>query len=332
MKPILAGALALITFFSLSPVAWADAFQQDQRLGRGVNIIGWDNLWQDRARGNFKDEHFKLIHEAGFSHVRINLHPLRDGRPDAQGMLRPEFFKTLDWAIDQATANHLLAVLDYHDDLAISPNPAGKQQQFLASWAAIAEHCRARPPEVLFEILNEPAPQFTHDSWNSYWHEALAIIRKSNPDRTVIIGPDPWNGFKQLESLHLPQDDRNIIVTFHYYEPFAFTHQGTPWTGQKDKVGVVWQGTESERQAIERDFDKVQAWATQENRPIYLGEFGSYEKGEMESRARWTACVARQAEKRGWSWAYWQFAGDFALFDMATQQWVQPIRAALLPP
>ena len=184
---------------------------------------------------------------------------------------------------------------------------------------------------MLFEILNEPAPKFTHESWDNYWHEALAVIRKSNPGRTVIIGPDPWNGFKGLEALHLPDADRNIIVTFHYYEPFAFTHQGTPWTGQRDKTGVAWQGTEAERQRIEQDFDIVQAWAKEQNRPIYMGEFGAYEKGDMDSRVRWTAFVARQAEKRGWSWAYWQFAGDFVLFDMATQKWVQPIREALIP-
>ncbi len=330
MKLVMIAAMAL-PFLRVVPGHAADAFRQNERLGRGVNIIGWDALWQNRERGQFKGQHFKLIHEAGFSHVRINLHPLRDGKPDAQGNLRQEFFTTLDWAIDQALGNKLLVILDYHDDLAISPDPDGKKRDFLASWTAIAAHCRERPPEVLFEILNEPASKFTHESWSNYWHEALAIIRKSNPTRTVIIGPDPWNSFKQLESLHLPDQDRNLIVTFHYYDPFEFTHQGTPWTGQKDKTGVAWQGTEKERQTIEHDFDSVQAWAKRENRPIYLGEFGTYEKGDMDSRARWTAFIARQAEQRGWSWAYWQFAGDFVLFDMASQQWVQPIRKALMP-
>src|SRR5208282_1710339 len=118
MKPFVAGALTAIILTCLIPVVAADALRQNERLGRGVNIIGWDELWQDRARGHFKDEHFKLIHEAGFSHVRINLHPLRDGRPDAQGNLRKEFFATLDWAVDEALANKLRVILDYHDDLA----------------------------------------------------------------------------------------------------------------------------------------------------------------------------------------------------------------------
>ena len=106
-----------------------DEFQQNARLGRGVNILGWDDLWRDRARGQFKDVHFKLIREAGFNHVRVNLHPLRDGRPDAGGQLREEFVKTMDWAVDQALANGLLVILDYHDDLAISPDPRRQKER-----------------------------------------------------------------------------------------------------------------------------------------------------------------------------------------------------------
>lgn len=95
---------------------------------------------------------------------------------------------------------------------------------------------------MLFEILNEPAPKFTHDSWHEYWKPALALIRASNPNRTVILGPAMWNGVGQLEHLKLPDDDRNIIATVHYYNPFPFTHQGTPWTMQKDKLGVALVG------------------------------------------------------------------------------------------
>jgi endoglucanase len=46
---------------------------------------------------------------------------------------------------------------------------------------------------------------------------------------------------------------------------------------------------------------------------------------------RYTSFVAREAERRGWSWGYWQFDGDFIVFDMKTQQWVEPILRALIP-
>jgi endoglucanase len=309
----------------------AAVFALNRRLGRGINIIGWDPLWQDFSRARFADEHFRLISEAGFNHVRVNLHPLRDGKPDASGKMEPAFFKTLDWCIDRALANKLLVVLDYHDDLAVSPDPSGKRESFLATWSAIAEHCKDRPADVLFEVLNEPAPKFTYEIWNQYHKDALAVIRRTNPSRTVIIGPAMWNGVGELEKLVLPEDDRNIIATFHYFNPFDFTHQGTPWTGQRDKIGVTWEATASQGQAVLDDFAKAERWAEKHNRPLYLGEFGAYEKADMASRVRYISFVAREAEKRGWSWAYWQFDGDFIAFDIAKKQWVESIREALIP-
>ncbi len=77
--------------------------------------------------------------------------------------------------------------------------------------------------------------------------------------------------------------------------------------------------------------DDRQAWARQYNRPLYLGEFGAYDKGDMASRVRWTSFVTRSAEKLGWSWAYWQFDGDFIVYDMKEQKWVEPLRDALIP-
>jgi endoglucanase len=210
-------------------------------------------------------------------------------------------------------------------------NPEGNKARFLAMWDQIAQHYKQVPPEVLFEILNEPNKKLTAPLWNQYLSEALAVIRKSNPNRAVIVGPASWNNINFLDKLELPDSDRNLIVTVHYYSPFPFTHQGASWAGLKDKVGVTWTGTAKEQQDIERDFDKAQAWAEKHRRPLFLGEFGAYEKGDLVSRARWTNFVARQAEKRGWSWAYWQFDNDFVVFDMKSQQWNTAIRDALIP-
>jgi endoglucanase len=310
-------------FFAL-PLRAIDAFQQNARLGRGVNLLGWDVIWQNPARSQFKETHFQLIREAGFNHVRINLHPLRDGKPDTSGKLRDEFFRTMDWAVDHALTNGLMVILDFHDDLAISPDPVGKRKEFLDAWTAIAEHCKDRPDTVLFEVLNEPAGKFTHESWDEYWRAALAVIRKSNPTRTVIVGPANWNNIGALQHLKLPPEERQLIATVHYYNPF-------PWTDEKDKSGVTWSGTDAEKAAVEKDLTPVAAWSKENNRPIYIGEFGTYEKADMPSRVAWTAHVSRQFEKHGWSWGFWQFADNFAVFDMRNQKWLEPIRDALIP-
>ena len=51
----------------------------------------------------------------------------------------------------------------------------------------------------------------------------------------------------------------------------------------------------------------------------------------MDSRVRYTSHVARTAEALGWAWSYWQFDSDFIVYDMAKDDWVQPIWRALIP-
>jgi endoglucanase len=83
--------------------------------------------------------------------------------------------------------------------------------------------------------------------------------------------------------------------------------------------------------ALERAFAKAETWSKANQRPLFLGEFGAYDRGPMDARVRWTSAVARAAEARGWSWAYWQFDSDFILYDVKQEAWVQPILQALVP-
>ena len=314
-----------------NPDDWPDAWTQVKRLGRGVNIIGYDPLWRDRSRARFREEFFSMIRKAGFQHVRINLHPFRDN-PNYSGEgagLRPEYLETLDWAVDRALQAGLLVVLDFHEFTAIGKDPDRLKARYMACWEVIAEREKNRPPEVLFELLNEPNSAMTPELWNTWAKEALSIVRRSNPKRTVIIGPGQWNNIAALDKLALPNDP-NIIVTVHYYSPFDFTHQGAPWAGKADKVGIHW-GTEQDREAVRKDFDRAQAWAEKHKRPIYLGEFGVYDKAPQEDRVAWLSFVTREAERRGWAWAYWQFDGDFILYDIPNNRWVEQILKAIIP-
>jgi endoglucanase len=309
----------------------ADAFEQNQKLGRGVNIIGYDPIWRSRVQGRFQEKYFRLLKEAGFNSVRINLHGFRQMNATNGWALPDSWFEVLDWAMKQAQAQGLFAIFDLHEFNALGNDPEGNKEKFLAFWRQISARYQNAPASVAFEILNEPSQKLTPTLWNGYLREALAIIRENNPTRTVVVGPAFWNSVDHLHELDLPDPDRNLIVTVHYYKPMEFTHQGASWTNQRDKLGVDWLGTPEQLGAIKRDFDKVAAWAKEHNRPIYLGEFGAYDKAPMESRARYIASVARAAEKRGWSWGYWQFDSDFILYDVKQDAWVEPILHALIP-
>jgi endoglucanase len=307
-----------------------DAFSQNRRLGRGVNIIGYDPLWSSREEARMQNKHFRLIKEAGFNHVRINLHPFKHMGAAPAYPINPAWLETLDWAVEQALNQELIVILDMHEFNAMAKDPVGLKPKYLAVWEQLAERYKDSPDTVLFELLNEPNGALTVTLWNEYLLEPYNIVRSSNPDRTLIIGPAFWNGIDHIEDLELPEADRNIIVTVHYYHPMEFTHQGAPWSSHQDEVHT-WNGSPEEQAAIVRHLDGVRAWAERENRPILLGEFGVYDKADMASRVRWTDFVARHVESLGWSWSYWQFDSDFIVYDIDADAWVEPILHALIP-
>jgi len=308
-----------------------DSFKQNERLGRGVNILGYDPVWKNKSMARMKDEHFRLIRGVGFNSVRIALHPLRDGAMGI-GEISKGWLEILDWAVEQSLRNGLMTILDFHEFVAMGRDPLGNKDNFLAFWKRIGERYSNHPNEVIFELLNEPNGELTPELWNKLYMEAFNIVRKTNPERTIIVGPAYWNSVDHLDELKLPEEDENIIVTVHYYRPMEFTHQGAKWVDLEDKVGVEWRGTAEERRPIVKDFDKAQAWSKKHGRPIFLGEFGVYDKADMDSRVRYLSFIARLAEKMGWSWAYWQFDSDFILYDIPKSRWVEPVLNALIPP
>jgi endoglucanase len=304
-------------------------------FGRGINLGDALEAPREGAWGVvLKEEYFEAIRAAGFDSVRI---PVRwSGHADVQPpfQIDPQFFARVDWAVRQALGRRLVPVLDYHHDQAMATEPDRERPRFLALWRQIANHYRDFPAELAFELLNEPCDKLTAEKWNRVLAEAIGVVRQSNPTRPIVVGPVGWNGIGELPSLELPEQDRHLIVTVHYYNPFHFTHQGASWIGPDAKrwLGTRWTGSPAERHAVVRDLDKAIVWAVEHRRPIYLGEFGAYSKGDLESRARWTAFVAQQAAVRKMGFAYWEFCSGFGAYDAQHHRWIGPLKSALLAP
>ncbi|MEI7731967.1 MAG: glycoside hydrolase family 5 protein [Verrucomicrobiota bacterium] len=299
-----------------------DPFQQNARLGRGINIRRMEELGES---------HYRAIKDAGFQHIRIPLFPFKYMKSKSGFDIQPVFFSQLDTAVRCALAHDLMVTLDLHEHKEMRKDPVGTQGKFLAAWRQIAPHCKDYPSQVVFEIANEPP--MSPELWNALYPQALKIIRASNPSRTVLVGA-PVRGchIPYLKDLRLPENDRNLIATVHYYDPFAFTHQGVAFSEHfKDVSGVNWSGTEQEKKAITEAFDFAQKWSEEHHCPINMGEFGTGSKGAMEERIRWTSFVVRQMEARHWSWSFFEFdQPDFGIYDKASGKWLGGIRDTLL--
>jgi endoglucanase len=325
-------AVALVEKARSAKLAEVDAFALNQQLGRGVNL---GNALEAPREGEWglhlEAEHFALIAEAGFDAVRVPIKWSAHAQETAPYTIDPAFLARIDWVVEQARINGLAVVLNIHHYDEMNQDPDAYQARFLALWAQIADHYQAQPATVVFELLNEPNSNLLVYKWNDILNATITTIRQTNPTRTLIVGPTDWNSIHSLSNLELPVADRHLIVTFHYYEPFHFTHQGAEWvTGSGAWAGTTWTGSKGEQQSITTAFNRAAAWAQQQNRPLYLGEFGAYSKADIDSRAAWTAFVARQAEEHNISWAYWEFGAGFGVYDRGRAEWNEKLLAALL--
>ena len=137
-------------------------------------------------------------------------------------------------------------------------------------------------------------------------------------------------------------NERNMVYTFHLYEPFEFTHQGAAWMGERlaglrnlpypaNAPGCM-DAANAISNAISRDSarrycqsgwgtDKLEArihaiaeWGRQHDLPVWMGEFGVYwDFTDADSRARWLHDARILAENYGIGWAIWGYDDCFGL-------------------
>jgi endoglucanase len=307
-----------------------DIHAVNKRLGRGINLGNALEAPKEGAWGvTLKPEYFKAIKEAGFNSVRLPVKWSAHAGKEAPYALDEKFAQRVDWAIDQALEHKLNIIVNVHHYDEMNSDPDGQLPRLIALWDQISSRYKDRPAGVVFELLNEPNTKCTPEKWNAAIPKLLAVVRKSNPTRPVIVGSAPWNGIRGLEKLELP-DDKNLIVTVHFYDPFEFTHQGASWVKNAAKwKGRKWTGSDAEQAAIRKSLGKVAEWAKKHKRPVFLGEFGAYQEADMESRARWTRFIVEEAEKLGFSWAYWEFCSGFGAYEAKTDAWRVPLKDAL---
>lgn len=311
--------------------AWAESPTGLELLGRGIN---YGNMLEAPSEGEwglrFQDDFPRLVKQAGFDSVRVPVRWSAHAALEAPYAIDAEFMERVKHVVDLSLAEGLKVVLNVHHYDEIFREPSAHRQRFLAIWSQIAEEFQGANSRLFFELLNEPHDQLSAEIWNEMLVATIDVIRPLHPDRWLIVGPDHWNGVSALPSLVLPESDRKLIVTVHYYLPFPFTHQGASWVDPPPPLGTQWRGTESEVAEIVEHLTGVAKWAEQHQRPIYVGEFGAYERADMPSRARWTRTVRSECEKQGFAWAYWELGSGFGAWNPRTRQWRDQLLEALI--
>lgn len=299
----------------LNPTDW-EIREQNRLLGRGINL---GNALEAPKEGDWgpvlNESYFSNVKKIGFNSVRIPVRWSAHCSETSPYTVDETFFKRVEWAIDQAIKNDLRVIINIHNFDPLMADPAANKAKLIALWEQIGDRFHRYGPDLYFELCNEPNDKLTPALWNDYAAEALAAVRKSNPYRSVLIGPGMWNGIDGLPELTFPTDSF-LILTFHYYKPDVFTHQEAPWVpGSNNWKGTKWRGGQSDTSLVISHFNRIDAWATANNRPVNLGEFGAFDSADVLSRTLYTSFITKQAISRNWSFEYWKYNYDFEIYN-----------------
>jgi len=351
-----------------APAQQSVAHRRAERMGLGMNLSYLDNWWLGTREKRFADfvkaeeaakreKMFADIAAAGFKTVRI---PINFGAwASIKAPFRwenPQALNTADQFVKWALTNNLNAIVDlHHVEFDGSIDGAATTERVVWLWSEIARRYKNTNPEkVFFELRNEPHDIKAED-WRRQAEEIIKAVRAIAPNHTLIVGFHDWNS-RQAMIDSRPFADPNIIYTFHYYDPFVFTHQGATWSakglpeltnvpfparGEEIKVPDTAKGTwveaqiksyqtDSKPEKMFADLKAAKDWSLKNNVPIFLGEFGSFGKlPTLEDRCRHAEAVYSALGKLNIPNAWWEWDGGFNMFEKGTTKIADCMRRAI---
>jgi endoglucanase len=289
----------------------------------------------------YAERDFANVKSLGADGIRlhIRLHDMTAGAPDFA--LNPLLLGYLDTVADWAEKNQIYVIIDNHSFHPVDPTEESVEGVLVKVWAQTAERFKGRGEYVIFEILNEPHG-IDDKRWGEIQGAAVDAIREVDKTRAIIVGGTDYNSIGKLSSIP-KYSDPNLIYTFHFYDPFLFTHQGATWckpslvslagvpfpfdAKRLPKTPAELKGTwiESSLQSYEQDaafstlrasLDKAVAFSKERDVPIFCGEFGVYMiQSPAEDRVKWYEFTTSALDERNISRASWDYFGGFGLFN-----------------
>ena len=322
-----------------APGASASAGATATAIGRGVNFGNMLEAPTEGAWGlTVTDDFIDKAAAAGFASVRLPVRWSNHAGAQAPFTIDAAFMARVGSVIDKLLAKGFVVVLNMHHYRQLDGDrtdvgesavaDAAVDVRFVMLWEQLAQHFRGHSARLVFELYNEPHGRISGEGWNVLAARALGVVRKTNPERVVVIGPTSWNAASDLHLLKMP-NDANLIATVHNYNPFHFTHQGAEWIRPVLPVGVTCCSS-AQQAEMTAPLDVAKAWSAATHYPVYIGEFGAYSKADDASRIDFNRKMRDAMEARAMSWAYWEFAAGFGVFDPVKLSFRQGLLDALL--
>jgi endoglucanase len=241
MKNLLFSALAIILLGSCQSTPVSKGSPADFKIFKGTNLSHFLFM----ARDNFIQERDIItIKEMGFDYIRL---PIDEEQLwDETGARHKDAFMLLTNCLDWCHKHELKVIVDMHSmrshKFENTENPLmidlKEQEKFYMLWADLSSVLKKYSvSEVAYELLNAPHA-LDPEQWNNVVANAVKTIRALEPERIIIVGSIMYQSPATFDVLKVP-DDKNIMLSFQFWEPFLLTFYKADWADFKDYDGPV---------------------------------------------------------------------------------------------
>jgi endoglucanase len=198
----------------------------------------------DSARHLGKE--LKALRRTGFDFIRLAVDP--GPFLQLQGARRDRLDDLLMDRVKLILSSGLSVIVDFHpsdlhpDYLAEALTRGVDTPIFqdyvrlLVRTAALLDRLPSR--NVALEIMNEPP--VTPARWQPMLEAAYKAIRERAPRLLLVLDGGGEGGIEGLLGLGQLSKDPAALLSFHYYDPYQFTHQGAPWVDARYLADVPY--------------------------------------------------------------------------------------------
>jgi hypothetical protein len=251
--------VAAAWLYLAAPACAADAKTMFSR-GIGMShVMAWAAIAPGPARqfvfppfAGVSDARFagelQTLRRAGFNFVRFAVDP--GPFLQFQGARRDRVDRILIDRVNLILSSGLAVVVDFHPsdmhpDYTAQRLAAGTASPSFQSYLHLVERTARQldglhSNKIALELLNEPpVPQA---DWRPMLEAAYAAARRGSRNLPLVLeGGHEASAPALMETNTVPfSADPAVIYSFHYYDPYQFTHQGASWNPARYLAGVPY--------------------------------------------------------------------------------------------
>jgi endoglucanase len=322
------------------PLTRLIAFKRAASLDNGISISWLEQTWNKDAltQKPLKSADFELLKQLGFKSIRL---PVAFAYFEAEHIPVEQIFSHIDSIVKQCDLYGFKLIIDYHYGNFNDTNYLTETPKIIDLWLKLTKrYLHKSHDNLFFELYNEPV-HMNPQIWKDAAYNMVTAVRKIDKQRTLIIGASNYNSIYEL-SRFVRLADENVIYTFHFYEPFLFTHQGAEWIGdQESTIGVPFpynaekipilnpkaKNTDGEKNynqyprdgnepSVRDKLQIVKNWAGKYDVPVICGEYGVYNKyADQDSRCKYIKAVRQTLKMLNIPGILWDYNTNFSIFN-----------------